>query len=111
MRKKELFLVGEFLNTRSGTVSLGWELGSFLTTYLGLLLWIAYKSKAIWDPVVERLETREEISGMEKLVSLKRKKTDLGTRSSLPMNFLSILLVLTSIQKTLDNMITSCLTS
>lgn len=57
MAKSELFQVGEGCDVESLAWILGCKIGVLPTTYLGLPLGAPYKSKAMWDLVINRISS------------------------------------------------------
>jgi len=59
LMKSSIFAVGEVINIKELAADLGCKVGCLpSSSYLGLPLGAKYRSKAIWDPVVERFERR-----------------------------------------------------
>lgn len=59
LTKSEIFQVGDECDIDSLAWILGCKIGS-LPAYLGLLLGASYKSKILWEPVIEKILSRLE---------------------------------------------------
>ena len=55
LSKSSLILIGEVLNIHHLGSFFGCEASAFSSTYMGLPLGASFKSKAVWDRVVERI--------------------------------------------------------
>lgn len=58
LSKTLLFPVGEVENIEELATTMGCDVGSFSGTYLSLPLGTNSSSKAIWNPIIERMEQR-----------------------------------------------------
>ncbi|KAI8522389.1 hypothetical protein RHMOL_RhmolMtG0003500 (mitochondrion) [Rhododendron molle] len=58
LMKSSIFAVGEVINIEELAADFGCKVGCLPSSYLGFPLGAKYRSKAIWDPVVERFERR-----------------------------------------------------
>ena len=56
MFKSEMVPIGEVNNVHALAKILGYRVGSFPMTYLGMLLVVSHKSPSIWNPILERIE-------------------------------------------------------
>ena len=88
--KSAIVLVGHVPLLESLADIMGCKTSNLPMTYLGLLLGAKFKSKAIWDPILMKLERR--LSGWKSLYLSKGGKMTLikSTLSSLPTYFLSL---------------------
>jgi exonuclease III len=88
--KSELVPVGEVSNMGLLVDILGCNLGSFPMKYLGVPLGAAFKEKAIWNPVLEKVERR--LAGWKRLYLSKGGRVTLikSTLSSIPTYLLSL---------------------
>ena len=58
MAKSELVPVGDVLNMDELVAILGCRQSSLPMTYLGLPLGAKFKDRAIWNPILEKMERR-----------------------------------------------------
>lgn len=58
LTKSELFQVGGGCDIESLAWVLGCKIGHLPSSYLGLPLGASFKSKSIWNPVIERISSR-----------------------------------------------------
>lgn len=58
LAKSEMFQVGEECNMESLAWILGCKINTLPASYLGLPLGASYKSKRIWEPIIERMSSR-----------------------------------------------------
>lgn len=58
LAKSELFPVGEVSNIENLAWILGCKIGTLPSSYLGLPLRTPFKSKSVWDPVLEQISRR-----------------------------------------------------
>ena len=56
MFKSEMVPIGEVNNMHALAKILGYRVGSFPMTYLGMSLGVSHKSPSIWNPILERIE-------------------------------------------------------
>ena len=56
MFKSEMVPIGEVNNVHALAKILGYRVGSFPMTYLGMSLGVSHKSPSIWNPILERIE-------------------------------------------------------
>ena len=90
LAKSELVPVGEVLNMGELVALLGCRQSSLPMTYLGLLLGAKFKDRAIWNPILEKMEWRLAswkrlyLSNSDKVTLLK------STLSTLPTYYLSL---------------------
>lgn len=97
LMKSSIFAVGEVINIEELAADLGCKVGCLPSSYLGLPLGAKYRSKAIWDPVVERFERR--LASWKKVYLSKGGKLTLihSTLSSLPTYSLSLFTIPSSV--------------
>lgn len=104
LAKSELFQVGEDCDVESLAWILGCKIGSLPANYLGLPSGASYKSKAIWEPVIEKFASRLD-SWKTPLLSkgswLTLIKAMLG---AMPNYFLSLLTIPTSVANRMNLM-------
>ncbi|KAF5449652.1 hypothetical protein F2P56_030075, partial [Juglans regia] len=88
--KSELVPVGVVPNIRNLASLLGCRVSSFPMKYLGLPLGATFKSRAIWDGVVEKIEKR--LAGWKRVYLSKGGRLTLikSTLTNLPTYFLSL---------------------
>ena len=84
MAKSELVPVGDVLNMDELVAILGCRQSSLPMTYLGLPLGAKFKDRAIWNPILEKMERR--------LASWKRLYLSKGGKVTLLKSTLSTLL-------------------
>ncbi|XP_059635463.1 uncharacterized protein LOC132277642 [Cornus florida] len=89
--KSVLVLVGEVPDISVLTNTLGYCIGSFPISYMGLPLGTPSRRMGFWDPVVERFERRMAGSKKQYLSTRRRVTLMKSTLSSLPTYFLSLL--------------------
>ena len=88
--KSEIVPIGEVSNIQSLANILQCRVGSLPMIYLGMPLGSPYKTTAIWNPILERLE--KKLSGWKRLYLSKGGRLTLlkSTLSSLPTYYLSL---------------------
>ena len=88
--KSELVLVGMVDNLDLLLIVLGCKQGTLPMKYLGLPLGAKFKDKAIWNPILEKIERR--LAGWKHLYLSKGGRVTLikSTLSNLPTYFLSL---------------------
>ena len=87
MFKSEMVPIGEVNNVHAWAKILGYRVGSFPMTYLGMSLGVSHKSPSIWNPILERIEWK--LSRWKKLYLSKCGRLTLlkSTLSSFPTYF------------------------
>ena len=87
MFKSEMVPIGEVNNVHALAEILGYRVGSFPMTYLGMSLGVSHKSPSIWNPILERIEWK--LSRWKKLYLSKCGRLTLlkSTLSSFPTYF------------------------
>lgn len=100
--KSEILPVGNVVNIDFLASFFGCKVAHFPASYLGLPIGAPFKSKAIWNPVLERFDRR--LAGWKKQVLSKAGRLTLvkNTLSSLPTYFLSLFVLPVSVQKRLE---------
>jgi hypothetical protein len=90
MSKSEMVPIGEVVNLPVLADILCCNIGSLPMSYLGMPLGSSYKSTAIWNPIIEKMERR--LAGWQRIYLSKGGKLTLfkSTLSSLPTYFLSL---------------------
>ena len=70
--------------------------------YLGLLLGANFKSKSVWDPILEKMERK--LSGWQRMYLSKGSRVTLikSTLSSLPTYFMSLFPIPVSVARRID---------
>lgn len=61
LAKSEMYQIGEEYDIESLAWILGCKNGCLPATYLGLLVGASYKSKALWDHVIDRISSRLDL--------------------------------------------------
>uniref|UniRef100_A0A2N9EKG6 Reverse transcriptase domain-containing protein n=1 Tax=Fagus sylvatica TaxID=28930 RepID=A0A2N9EKG6_FAGSY len=94
MSKSEMVPIGEVSNLPVLADILCCKIGSLPISYLGMPLGSHYKSTAVWNPIIEKMERR--LAGSQRLYLSKGGRPSLlkSTFSSLPTYFLSLLTIL-----------------
>lgn len=88
--KSEIFQVGENCDIENMTWIMGYKIRSIPVTYLGFPLGANYKSKRIWEPVIDRISSRLD-SSKSLLLSKGGRLTQVkATLVSMPNYFLSL---------------------
>ena len=87
MFKSEMVPIEEVNNVHALAEILGYRVGSFPMTYLGMSLVVSHKSPSIWNPILERIEWK--LSRWKKLYLSKCGRLTLlkSTLSSFPTFF------------------------
>lgn len=95
--KSEIIPVGDVENIDALTFVFGCKTAYLPSSYLGLPLGAKYKSKALWNPVLDRFKRR--LMGWKKQLFSKARRLTLvkNTLSSLPTYFLSLFVILSSV--------------
>ena len=90
LAKSKLVPVGEVLNMGELVALLGCRQSSLPMTYLGLLLGSKFKDRAIWNPILEKMERR--LASWKRLYLSNGDKVNLlkSTLSTLPTYYLSL---------------------
>jgi hypothetical protein len=102
--KSEIVPVGPVPDVEVLAQVLGGRIASLPMKYLGLPLGARYKSKEIWNPILEKIEWR--LAGWKRNYLSKGGRLTLikSTLSSLPTYFLSLCLVLTSVAHRIEKL-------
>lgn len=58
LAKSKIYQVGDDCESESLAWILGWKIGRVSAMYLGLPLGASYKSKTIWEPVIEKISSK-----------------------------------------------------
>ena len=90
LSKSEMVPVGNVSDLNSLAAILGCKTVQLPMTYLGLPLGAKFKSKSIWDPILEKMERK--LAGWQRMYLSKGGRVTLikSTLSSLPTYFLSL---------------------
>ena len=93
--------IGEVVNLPVLADILCCNIGSLPMSYLGMPLGLSYKSTAIWNPIIEKMEQR--LAGWQRIYLSKGGKLTLfkSTLSSLPTYFLSLFTIPISVAQQL----------
>jgi hypothetical protein len=102
--KFEIVPVGPVADVENLVQVLGGRVGSLPMKYLGLPLGARYKSKEIWNPILEKMERR--LAGWKRSYLSKGGRLNLikSTLSSLPTYFLSLFAVLASVAHRIEKL-------
>jgi hypothetical protein len=102
--KSEIVLVGPVLDVEALAHVLGGRTASLPMKYLGLPLGARYKSKEIWNPILEKMERR--LAGWKRSYLSKGGRLTLikSTLSSLPTYFLSLFPVPSSVAHRIEKL-------
>jgi hypothetical protein len=100
--KFELVSIGEVGDVESLAQILGCRIGSLPMTYLGLPLGASFRSRSIWNGVIEKVERR--LASWKKLYLSKGGRVTLihSTLSSIPTYYLSLFPIPLSVAKKLE---------
>ena len=96
----KLYILGkEYINNM---LYLGCKTSSLPLKYLGLPLGAKYNAKAIWNPIVEKMERR--VAGWKRMYLSKDGRLNLikSTLSNLPTYFLSLFPIPVSVSKCIE---------
>ena len=90
LAKSELVPIGDVLNMGELVAILGCRQSSLPITYLGLLLGAKFKDRAIWNPILEKMERK--LASWKRFYLSKGGKVTLlkSTLSTLPTYYLSL---------------------
>jgi hypothetical protein len=90
MLKSEMVPVGHVPNLVDLAAIMGCKIAQLPMSYLGMPLGTKFKSKSIWDPILEKMERK--LSGWQRMYLSKGSRVTLikSTLSSLPTYFLSL---------------------
>ncbi len=90
MSKSEMVPVGNVPNLESLADTMGCNISHLPMSYLGLTLGAKFKSKVIWDPILEKMGRK--LAGWQRIYLSKRGRVTLikSTLLSLPTYFLSL---------------------
>ena len=100
--KSELVPVGNVSSITDLAATLGCETSSLPMKYLGIPLGDKFKSKVIWNPIVEKMEKR--LAGWKRMYLSKGGRPALikSTLSNLPTYFLSLFPIPVSVAKRIE---------
>ena len=104
MAKSELVPVGDVLNMDELVAILGCRQSSLPMTYLGLPLGAKFKDRAIWNPILEKMERR--LTSWKRLYLSKGGKVTLlkSTLSTLLTYDLSLFPILVDVANRIENL-------
>ncbi len=104
MTKSEMVSVGDMPNLAMLADIMNCQVGSLPMNYLGLPLGASFKSKAIWNSVLEKMERK--LSGWKSFYLSKGGRLTLikSTLSSLPTYYLSLFTIPVSIAKRIEKL-------
>jgi hypothetical protein len=102
MRKSELVSVGDVPNLSTLADIMQCRIASLPMTYLGMPLGSSFKSKDIWNPILEKMERR--LAGWKSLYLSKGGRLTLlkSTLSSLPTYYLSLFTIPVSVANRIE---------
>ena len=102
--KSEMVPIGNVPNIQELAAMLECRISALPMNYLGLPLGARYKSKALWDPVLEKMGRK--LAGWKKLYLLKGARLTLikSTVSSLPVYFLSLFPIPASVNRRIERL-------
>jgi hypothetical protein len=100
--KSEMVPVGSVGNVDGLAAIMGCKIISLPMNYLGLPLGANFKSKSIWDPILEKMERK--LSGWQRMYLSKGGRVTLikSTLSSLPTYFMSLFPIPASVARRID---------
>jgi hypothetical protein len=100
--KSEMVPIGNVVNMAGLAAIMGCKTISLLMNYLGLPLGANFKSKSIWDPILEKMERK--LSGWQRMYLSKGGRVTLikSTLSSLPTYFMSLFPIPVSVARRID---------
>ncbi len=98
----EMALVGVVAELENLAAILGCKMVQLPITYLGLPLGVNFKSKSIWDPIIEKMERK--LAGWQRMYLSKGVRVTLikSTLSSLPTYYLSLFSIPLSVALRID---------
>ena len=104
LAKSELVPIGDVLNMGELVAILGCRQSSLPITYLGLLLGAKFKDRAIWNPILEKMERR--LASWKRLYLLKGGKVTLlkSTLSTLLTYDLSLFPIPVDVANRIENL-------
>ena len=99
-----LVVFGEVQNRPELANTLWCKIGCLPTTYLGMPLWVSFKLKSFWNPIIEKMECR--LLGWKKLCLSTRARLMLLKRTfwSLPTYYLSLFTILVSVVNRIEKL-------
>ncbi len=102
--KSEMVPIGVVTNIHELAAMLDCRISALPMNYLGLPLGARYKSKALWDPVLEKMGRK--LAGWKKLYLSKGAQLTLikSTISSFPVYFLSLLTIPASVNRRIEKL-------
>ena len=102
LEKSELILVGRVENIDDLALDFGCRVGSLPSTYLGLPLSALFKTVSVWDGVEERFRKRLAMWKRQYLSKGGRATLIRSTLSNLPIYFMSLLKLPSSVRRRLE---------
>ena len=104
LAKSELVPIGDVLNMGELVAILGCRQSSLPITYLGLLLGAKFKDRAIWNPILEKMERK--LASWKHLYLSKGGKVTLlkSTLSTLPTYYLSLFPILVDVANRIEKL-------
>ena len=102
MEKSELIPVGRVENIDDLALDFGCRVGSLPSTYLGLPLGAPFKSVSVWNGVEERFRKRLAMWKRQYLSKGGRSTLIQSTLSNLPIYFMSLLRLPSSVRRRLE---------
>ncbi|WJZ83279.1 hypothetical protein VitviT2T_002974 [Vitis vinifera] len=100
--KSELIPVGRVMDIDDLALDFGCKVGSLPSTYLGLPLGAPFKSVAVWDGVEERFHKRLTMWKRQYLSKGRRATLIRSTLSNLPIYYISVLRLPSSVRRRLE---------
>ena len=100
--KSELIPVGRVVDIDDLALDFGCKVGSLPSTYLGLPLGAPFKSVAMWDGVEERFRKRLTMWKRQYLSKGGRATLIRSTLSNLPIYYISVLRLPSSVRRRLE---------
>ena len=102
LEKSELIPIGRVENINDLALDFGCRVGSLPSTYLGLPLSAPFKSVTVWDGVEERFRRRLAMWKRQYISKRGRATLIRSTLSNLPIYFMSLLRLPSSIRRRLE---------
>ena len=102
LKKSELIPLGRVENIDDLALDFGCRVGGLLSTYLGLPLGAPFKSVSVWDGVEERFRKRLAMWKRQYLSKRGRAALIRSTLLNLPIYFMSLLRLPSSVRRRLE---------